>query len=125
MSKFLTGNLFLGLSILLNAIAQIVMKSLMTELGDNQGLLNKLQLLLVPARLWRAGLVGVLVGVGFLAWVTSLSKLDLSYAYPIACGSALLVTALSVIFLGEVATPKMWIGTLLIMAGTVLLAPSS
>lgn len=124
MSKFLVGNLFLGLSVLLSSSSQVIIKKLMTELDANDGLVAKIQQLLVAARFWRAGLAGVMIVVGFLAWVVCLSKLDLSYAYPIACGSALLVTVLSVVFLGETATPKMWAGTLLIMVGTVLLAPS-
>jgi len=59
---------------------------------------------------------------GFNYWIICLIKLVLSYAYPIACGSALIVAILSVTILGETVTPKIWIGTLLIMAGTVLLA---
>jgi uncharacterized membrane protein len=125
MSKFFLGNLFLGSSILLSSIAQIILKSLMTEVDEAQSLMDKVQQLLAASRVWRVGLVGMLVGSGFLAWVISLSKLDLSYAYPIACGSALLVTVLSVLFLGEAATPKMWLGTVLITIGTALLAPSS
>jgi uncharacterized membrane protein len=35
------------------------------------------------------------------------------------------LTVLSVLFLGEAATPKMWLGTVLITIGTALLAPSS
>jgi hypothetical protein len=86
MSKFFLGNLFLGSSILLSSIAQIILKSLMTEVDEAQSLMDKVQQLLAASRVWRVGLVGMLVGSGFLAWVISLSKLDLSYAYPIACG---------------------------------------
>ena len=124
MSKFFLGNVFLGVSVLSQAIGQVILKSLMKELESHEGFLDKLQQLLVASRFWRAGLFAAAIGIGFLAWTVCLSKLDLSYAYTIACGSALLVTALSVIFLGETATPKMWFGSILIIAGTALLVPS-
>jgi multidrug transporter EmrE-like cation transporter len=124
MSKFFLGNLFLGLSITSQALGQVVLKSLMKELDGHEGLVDKLQQMLVFSRIWRGGVFVVAIGIGFLAWMVCLSKLDLSYAYTVACGSALLVTALSVAFLGETATPKMWLGAVLIMAGTALLVPS-
>ena len=124
MSKFFVGNIFLGVSVLSSATGQVVLKSLMKELDGTEGLVTKLQLLLVVSRMLKAGLFVLTVGVGFLAWIVCLSKLDLSYAYPIACGSALMVTAMSVFFLGETATPKMWFGTVLIMIGTAMLVPS-
>lgn len=125
MSKFFWGNVFLAVSILSQAIGQVTLKSLMKELDGHEGLANKLQQLLIASRFWRAGLFATAIGIGFLAWTVSLSKLDLSYAYTIACGSALLVTALSVVFLGETATTRTWFGAVLIVAGTVLLVPST
>ncbi len=124
MSRFFVGNLFLALSILMAAVSQVMLKALMSELDPNAGIVQKLQQLLVSSRLWRAALVATLIVAGFLCWVTCLSKLDLSYAYPIACGSALLITLLSVMFLGETVTWHVWVGTFLIMLGTVFLAPS-
>lgn len=124
MSKFFWGNVFLGVSLLSQSVGQVILKSLMKELDGYEGFGNKLQQLLHVSRIWRAGLFAAAIGTGFLAWTVCLSKLDLSYAYTIACGSVLLVTALSVAFLGETAPPRMWLGTVLIMAGTVLLVPS-
>lgn len=124
MSKFFLGNVLLAVSLTSQAIGQVILKSLMKEVDGYETFLEKLQQLLVASRIWRAGLFAAAIGIGFLAWTVSLSKLDLSYAYTIACGSALLVTVLSIIFLGETATPKMWFGTVLIMAGTALLVTS-
>lgn len=124
MSRFVVGNLFLASSILLASIAQVVIKALMTEMGDSTGFSAKLQQVLVGSRPWRAVLAGTMVVAGFLCWVACLTRLDLSYAYPIACGSALFVTLLSVVFLGEAVTWRMWLGTLLILAGTLLLTPT-
>jgi uncharacterized membrane protein len=61
---------------------------------------------------------------GFVFWTLSLTKLNLSYAYPIACSSALLVAFLSAAVLGETVTLKTWMGTLLIVLGTALIVPS-
>ena len=66
----------------------------------------------------------VLLGAGFLFWLMSLSRLDVSYAYAVACSSALVVMLLGVVFLGETVSPKMWLGTVMIVVGTFLLAPS-
>lgn len=124
MSKFFWGNVFLGLSVLSSSLGQVALKSLMTELDGTPTMAGKLQQLLVVSRLWKVGVFGVGVGLGFLAWMACLSKLDLSYAYTVACGSALLVSLLSVFFLGETPTPKMWFGAVLIITGTALLVPS-
>lgn len=67
---------------------------------------------------------GILLVCGFLLWMLSLSRLDLSFAYPIACASALLVMVFSVIFLGEAVTLKAVAGVVLITLGTALLVPS-
>lgn len=124
MSRFLIGNLFLAASILLASFAQVVIKALMSELDENASFSVKLEQMLAGGRLWRAVLAGTMVVSGFLCWVVCLSRLDLSYAYPIACGSALIVAILSVVFLGETVTWRMWAGTLLILGGTLFLTPA-
>ena len=58
---------------------------------------------------------------GFCAWIASLSRLDLSYAYTLTCASALIVAALSVVVLGKSVSPRMWLGTILVTAGVGLL----
>ena len=60
---------------------------------------------------------------GFGFWVLALARLELSYAYPIACSSILFVALLSTVFLGEPMTPKMWVGTVMILVGVILLTP--
>jgi transporter family protein len=123
MSKVVAGNVFLGLSILMASVSQILLKALLAGLAQDAGMMGTAKHLLAGPRFWRTGLAGVLVAGGFACWLMCLSRLDLSYAYPIACGSALLVALMSVVFLGEPVTIKVWIGTLLIMAGTLVLAP--
>jgi drug/metabolite transporter (DMT)-like permease len=66
----------------------------------------------------------ILIGAGFLLWLASLSRLDLSYAYPLACASALLVALFGVFFLGEPMTIRSLFAVLLIVCGTALLVPT-
>jgi drug/metabolite transporter (DMT)-like permease len=121
MSQFAVGNMFLGLSVLLGAGAQVVLKRLMLAMGS-----GGIQAL-TPVRLWNDGLLsvataaGAMLIAGFLFWLASLSRLDLSYAYPVACTSALLVAVFSALFLNETVTLKMIAGTILMVAGATLL----
>jgi drug/metabolite transporter (DMT)-like permease len=121
MSQFAVGNMFLGLSVLLGAGAQVVLKRLMLAMGG-----GGIQAL-TPVRLWNDGLLsvataaGAMLIAGFLFWLASLSRLDLSYAYPVACTSALLVAVFSALFLNETVTLKMIAGTILMVAGAALL----
>jgi len=124
MSKFMTGNLLLGASILLATVSQVIIKRLVMDLNGGDAQVSRFSLLMAPDKLWRGVLAGSMVVAGFVCWVACLSKLDLSYAYPIACGSALLVTIFCVIFLGEAVTWKVWVGTCLILVGTMFLAPT-
>lgn len=122
MSGFLIGNIFLGLSLLFASISQVALKALLNRLESSSlslGLLREQDLGFFGWLL----LIGVMIVAGFLFWAFSLTKLNLSYAYPIACSSALLVALLSAFFLGEAVTMKTWIGTGFIVFGTALLVP--
>jgi uncharacterized membrane protein len=59
-----------------------------------------------------------------IAWMLSkmflLSWADLSYVLPVTAIGYVLNAMLGRVFLGEVVTPARWAGTLLIMAGVVL-----
>lgn len=123
MSDFTLGNLFLGLSLLLGSASQVMLKMLLGQLGPTLSWATLLRVVERPTCFRLAGII-VLIGGAFLAWSFALTKLNLSYAYPIACGSAFFVTLLSALFLGELVTSRMWLGTLLIIAGTILLMPA-
>ena len=62
-----------------------------------------------------------LYGVSAVLWVILLSKLDLSIAYPALSIGYVLVLLISVLFLGEQVSTIRFAGTLLIMAGVVIL----
>ena len=123
LSRFVAGNLFLGASIACAAVSQVLLRGVLraSAPGDLRALLGAL--LLGPGRLLRTAIAGTLVALGFVCWLQSLARLELSYAYPIACASILLVALLSWIVLGEPLSARAWLGTLLVLAGVALLAP--
>ena len=124
MSRFLVGNLFLLLSIVSATGGHVLLKGVVDEVKSSGLSQETLQALLATARVWRGGAGAALVVAGFLFWLLALTRLDLSYAFPVACSSILLVTLFSVIFLGEPVTARVWIGTVLILAGVALLMPA-
>ena len=105
MTRFAQGNGFLLLSMICAAASQIVLKSVLRELPEDEGW-RAWRELIAPARFWRVALAGTLVVTGFGGWVMALARLELSYAYPIACASIIFVPILSTIFLGESVTPR-------------------
>ena len=124
MSKFLSGNLFLLASILCAVSSQIMIKALLDEVQSVAEGCQTLQTLLSDGRLLRATVAGVLLVAGFLFWILCLTRLELSYAYPIACSSVLLVAFFSAYALGEAVSPRVWLGTVLILLGIVALGPT-
>jgi len=123
MSRFVVGNVFLLLSMTCAAGSQLLLKAVLDEVGEEGLGRRSLTLLLEGTRPLRGAAGAAMLVAGFLFWIAALTKLDLSYAYPIACSSVLLVTLFSAIFLGEPVTARTWAGTVLILAGVVLLAP--
>ena len=101
-----------------------MLKALLNKTGPLSCNRSFVDSLFSSGRALHLAIVLVLLVAGFLFWVMSLSRLDVSYAYAVACSSALIVTFLGVVFLGETVSPKMWWGTVMIVLGTVLLAPS-
>jgi drug/metabolite transporter (DMT)-like permease len=124
MSSFLIGNLFLVGSMVCNSGSQLLIKKVLDEVKDNPTGGSFLQQMLVPDRLLRGGAGMFLIVAGFVFWMLCLARLQLAYAYPIACSSVLLVTFFSAIFLNEAVTGRMWAGTALVLLGIVLLGPS-
>ncbi len=112
----------MGLAILSNAGANVLIKMGMTSRGDavGEGLL--------PALLAIALNPVVVAGFFFFAltfvlYSVALSSLDLSYAYPLMTGGALLlIFALSALCLGEPLSAIRFGGMLLIMGGIAVVS---
>lgn len=125
MSPFLAGNLFLFGSMVFVTASHIMIKALIDQAMAESLTWNTLGQFLTTGRIVRGGIAGVFLVSGFLAWIVSLTKLDLSYAYPVASTTVLFISLFSVIVLGESLTSRMWIGTGLILFGIILLRPVS
>jgi drug/metabolite transporter (DMT)-like permease len=68
-------------------------------------------------------IAGVVLLIVFLsAYLSALSWADLSFVLPATAPAYILTAVLAVIFLNETISPARWAGTLLIMAGTFLVA---
>lgn len=124
MSRFLIGNLFLLLSMICATSSQILLKAVIDDVQPSGSNLGQLQAFLEGGKALRTLAALSLLVLGFAFWVLCLVRLDLSYAYPIACASILFVTFFSVVFLGEPVTARVWGGTVLVVVGIILLMPS-
>jgi drug/metabolite transporter (DMT)-like permease len=67
----------------------------------------------------------VLYGLGALAWIAVLARMDLSIAYPFLALNFILVTISSQFLLGENVPGMRWVGVLIICSGIFLVARSS
>lgn len=108
------------------AVGQLLLKHGMTNVAaaiakDGGQLLVK-----AATSPWVIG--GLLVfGVSALAWLTTLSRVPLSVAYPFNALGLLIVIGTSVVVLHERVTPLAWVGAALVAGGLVItvLAQSS
>jgi drug/metabolite transporter (DMT)-like permease len=66
-----------------------------------------------------------LYGVGALAWILVLTRLDLSLAYPFLALNFVLIAIVSRLFLGETIPALRWGGIAVICVGILLIARSA
>ncbi len=66
-----------------------------------------------------------LYGIGAVAWIAVLARLDLSLAYPLLALNFVLITLSSRLILGETVPTMRWVGMLVICAGIVIVARSA
>lgn len=76
------------------------------------------------------GSSGFLTGAGlyvinFFLWITVLSRVDLSVAFPTGSTSYIIVAILSMVFLGEQISPYRWSGIVLIIIGIWFISRST
>jgi len=107
------------LAICLGALGQILLKSGLGQLGDRPGIARVLSTILTNARVFGGFLC---YGVSSLFYLVALSRLPLSYAYPMIALSYVIVTYLAWQLLGE-RVPLLRIGGLaIILVGVVVVA---
>jgi Uncharacterised protein family UPF0546. len=110
-------------SVLLAALAQITLKHGMNQVTHEVGTAN-LKLTSLKAMATNAAVLGGLVIFGFSAivWLLVLSRASLSFAYPFASLSYLVIVLADKFVFDQTIPPLRWAGVFLIMTGIVLVA---
>jgi drug/metabolite transporter (DMT)-like permease len=113
------------ISVLSGVAGQTVIKIGVSRPGAPEAADGLLSLLTMIMRSPLVLLGLVLYGIGALAWIAVLSRVDLSIAYPFLALNFILVTLSSQFFLGESVPGLRWLGVLIICSGIFLVARSS
>ena len=123
-----SGATLRALSLLLIAILFTVTGELFLKHGMNRvGVIQLSNFLPIMGRILRtpAVLVGFgSIGVGAVFWLAVISRVDLSYAYPMLAIGYVLVLLFSSIFLKEDISLLRWSGALVICVGVYLISRS-
>jgi multidrug transporter EmrE-like cation transporter len=110
-------------SVVLAGFAQITLKTGVNHVTGTSGELHinagSLRSLLSSPIVW-CGLV--LFGLSAVVWLFALSRASLSFAYPFAALSYVLILVFSVLVLHETVQPLRWLGVAFIVTGIVLVA---
>ena len=116
---------YILISVLAGAIGQILLKKGMGSMGPLTLSVNQLGNIL-----WRMGtnpyvVAGLAIYLGgTVFWLTALSRVDLSYAYPFASLSYVVMLIASWALFKENITPLRLVGTLVACAGVFLISQS-
>lgn len=120
-----TAIIYIMISVVSGAVGQILLKKGMGSMGPLTLTLNQL-----GSVLWRIGtnpyvIVGLAIYVsGTVFWLTALSRVDLSYAYPFASLSYVLMLIASWLLFKEDITPLRLLGSLIVCVGVFLISRS-
>ncbi|MFQ5492299.1 MAG: DMT family transporter [Phycisphaerae bacterium] len=119
--------LALMMALLLNASANLMMKSGMTRVQEGGGLLEHgaagamRAVLTSPVLL--AGLVCFALNAAFYMFALQSPTLKISLAYPVMVGGGYaIIAAVAYLVLGERMTPGQWVGVILVLAGVIVIA---
>lgn len=113
------------LSVSLSAFAQIALKHGMSATATRDALsVGGVQAITAVLGNVFVLLGLALYGLGMVFWLGVLARIDVSQAYPFVGLGFLLTMALGVLLLGEVLSIQRSVGTLLVLAGVLLVARS-
>jgi len=121
-----TGGSILG-CVLLLVSGQILIKHGLNDMGgftfslNGGGLLREIGKLVRSLPIW-AGLV--VTGLSTLLWFDLISRVDLSYAYPMLSISYVVMLFASWLLLSESPSPIRWVGVVVICLGVFLVSRS-
>lgn len=113
------------LSVLCGVAGQTVIKIGVSQPGAADAAAGFIPLVAMILRSPMVLLGLVLYGLGALAWIAVLARMDLSVAYPFLALNFILVTISSQFLLGENVPGLRWVGVLIICSGILLVARSS
>ena len=108
------------------AVANLLLKKGLNDTGIHYIYLNNMTDFLIKSFsspfIWIALLVFL---INFFIWITVLSRIDLSVAFPICSISYIFVPMLAVVFLHETMNLARWLGIIFIIAGVSLVSRSA
>ena len=116
---------YILISVLAGAIGQITVKYGKTQTGEKKISVHDI----VPSH-WKIGTNPYVIGCltlyvcGTVFWLAALSRVDLSYAYPFASVSYVIMLTASWLLFNENITPLRLAGTLIVMFGVFLISRS-
>ncbi len=105
------------------ATGQLMLKHGMTGVAESVNRDGGSVLLRAATAPWVIGGLAVF-GVSALAWLTTLSRVPLSVAYPFNALGLLIVVGSSVLVLHERVNPLAWVGVIAVVGGLVLVVLS-
>lgn len=116
---------YILIAVLASATGQVLLKKGMASMGALTLTTNQL-----VSILWRIGtnpyvVIGLIIYVcGTVFWLAALSRVDLSYAYPFASLSYVLMLIASWLLFNENITPVRLLGTMVVGMGVLLISQS-
>jgi len=123
------GHVYIALTLVFTVYGQLVLKWQMSDVGPlPEGNLSKLGFLLLQfLNPWiMTGLASAFLAS--LAWMAAMTRLDLTYAYPFMSLAFpfmslafVIVMAFSVLFLNEPLSMQRILGTLMVVAGLIVM----
>ena len=111
------------LSVALNCAGQVLMRKAMLDIGEvgSHPAAHMAMLMVSHAFLWLALLC---YGVSVLVWMAVLSKVEVSYAFPLGSIGYVIVAVLGYMFLGEQVSPLRLLGIVIICIGVFVVSRS-
>ena len=105
---------------ILNAAGQLLLKRAMMPIGPIHTIKRLLSMDVLFSPFTILGFA--CYGVASIMWLVVLSRLSLSYAYPMVALGYVIIVFASAAFLGEDVSPMRWLAVLIICLGVGLLA---
>ena len=115
--------LLLLFAVIAAATGQLMLKHGMTGVAEIVNRDGGSVLLRAATAPWVIGGLAVF-GISALAWLTTLSRVPLSVAYPFNAVGLLIVVGSSVVVLHEKVSPLAWLGVLAVFGGLILVVVS-